>query len=1274
MERGEIRQRPHSWQSGRWMAALDPETFRLDERRLVELIAFANRFSKLLPFPGEPGDARGWEPFFTGDPARLIPGDISFIIAEIASVDASGEYLDAVGRLAEVRQDTLLEPIHHSLKRLNRWRDGLALARVRKGEKSVERALYAVVESLIEGDDKFGTSDLRVLVGCLDSNGRNKDYPRWNELRKDDGVDNDYWKPEPTGPERNPFTPPGPLEIYGLFNRTTRVIAERAEVELQASLEQSDHAPHAALMLSFLSLFSRVQADANRITGRHLDYYFRTVLRLSERPSEPDRAHVYFTPAPQAAPFVLERGAQLSAGSDATGAPILFGLDHGVEISAVEVARVASLYLERTQGDGDAPGAVASILARPVANSEDGFGAPLADPAAGWSPFGVGADGGPAENSVQAEIGLIIRSRFLLLRAGARRLTVTLNFASGAALARSVRDYVAATRKALSGPAAQAIPDEAIVASAFRFTLEGTADDRRLEAAPNLSGIADGRLAFVFTFDSAAPPLAGPAQPNAPGAPVAFPALRITFNPASETRVFAYSHFRGLRIAAVGLDVAVSGLAPLTLQTSAGAVDASKPFLPFGPLAPCGAWLVFHHPDLFWKTIDTLTLKLQWSGLPAPPDTVEAVYAGYAGGLTSESFRGSLSVLSDYRWTPVAPAGAAQGDSPSFPLFDFDGNGLAQPTSWSFGLAAFAAAAPPARALVYDQTCRAGFYRLTLTDPPMGFGQQVYPGLLTSTVMQNAAAPDSKPKPLPAAPIAPTVAAIAVDYVSRAELAVERAPTGKDPGRDEGVYSFGPFGLRTDIVDFLAFPDFGEDGYLLIGVARLPPSRAVSLLFHVEASAADCFVTARNKADETGANPVLKLRYFSGLAWKEFAASNVTQDTTESLSRSGIIGLQLPLDAAGSPAPGLEQLIWLQISVNRPGHYGRIIDIRCQAATATRVGALAAGAGSPILPPNAITGLVRKNANILAVVQPFATERGRLAEDERQFRIRVSERLRHKQRAVLPRDYESLILENFPGIGDAKCLTREEAGWYGAPSGDVVIVVAPLRIRGAGVAEPRAPEYLLREIGAFLLDRCPASVERIRVRNPEYEPVRVSAWLDFGPGGRAELLQQVRRAVDRRIAPWREDETLALPIGVGQVDLADLLTVLGDLDCDPEVRGLSLAHFYRDPAPLTPLESQAVVFNRVRDSARPGFDQNKRMPWWPWSVLVPAADHRFQLLDGPTGIDVLGLEDDFVVGWSAHDAYRPPAKAGIGNLEVDVDLLVQAGIGNLAIQDDFLVG
>ncbi|MBV8474296.1 MAG: hypothetical protein JO107_01185, partial [Hyphomicrobiales bacterium] len=508
---------------------------------------------------------------------------------------------------------------------------------------------------------------------------------------------------------------------------------------------------------------------------------------------------------------------------------------------------------------------------------------------------------------------------------------------------------------------------------------------------------------------------------------------------------------------------------------------------------------------------------------------------------------------------------------------------------------------------------------------------------------------------------------------AHAVLAVARAPTGRDPARDEGVYRFGPFANVSEIVDTQFLPDFAQDGYLWLGVRNLNPSRVVSLFFHIEARANDAVLTTSDEADAERTAPTLSLRYFSDQAWKDLPAAGVIRDTTEQLSRPGLMTLAIPVDARGAPAPSTEELTWLQLAVTQPELYGRIFDLQCGAATATRVGGPPANAGSPILPPNAIIGLTPKQPNVILVGQTFTTENGRLAEDERQFQIRVSERLRHKQRAILPRDYESLILEKFPNIGDARCLTRKEANLYGAPRGQVVIVVAPLRAPGAASLEPRVPEYMLRDIGDYLLQKCPASVDAIVVRNPDYEPLRVSAWLDCEAGDRTAIMRQARDAIDRLIAPWRDDPNAPLPIGSGSVGLADVLGALTSVDRKLEVHGLSLVHFYRDAKPLTPRAVAASPFRRLRDTARPGFGNNQSTPWWPWSVLIPAADPQLQWLDRGDGIGELGVEVDFALAWNSQTFYKSPVQAGIGNLKIDADFLVEAGVGNLAIEDDFCV-
>ena len=68
------------------------------------------------------------------------------------------------------------------------------------------------------------------------------------------------------------------LKVYA------RTVSEGSRA-LEATLsERDDHEPHYALFLAFLRLFSYARTETNTLTGRHLDFYYREVLRLRERP------------------------------------------------------------------------------------------------------------------------------------------------------------------------------------------------------------------------------------------------------------------------------------------------------------------------------------------------------------------------------------------------------------------------------------------------------------------------------------------------------------------------------------------------------------------------------------------------------------------------------------------------------------------------------------------------------------------------------------------------------------------------------------------------------------------------------------------------------------------------------------------------------------------------------------------------------------------------------------------------------------------------------
>ena len=182
--------------------------------------------------------------------------------------------------------------------------------------------------------------------------------------------------------------------------------------------------------------------------------------------------------------------------------------------------------------------------------------------------------------------------------------------------------------------------------------------------------------------------------------------------------------------------------------------------------------------------------------------------------------------------------------------------------------------------------------------------------------------------------------------------------------------------------------------------------------------------------------------------------------------------------------------------------------------------------------------VVRGNEMYVATVGP--------AEAPDRFDVRVSERLRHKQRALSPWDYERLVLQRFGAIYKAKCLgagaTRTADGEAQRERGRVEVVVIP-DIRAmlpADAFAPRAPANLLADIQAYLAERAPAAA-RVVVRNARYVAVAVRLGVRF-KAGVDERFAREQLGVDlgRFLSPWAHDEGAELMIG-GRIYASSIL-------------------------------------------------------------------------------------------------------------------------------------
>ena len=112
--------------------------------------------------------------------------------------------------------------------------------------------------------------------------------------------------------------------LYLQIERAVRRVVHRAPDCFEETLQRFPlHPPQIALFVTFLRLFlSSPGGELNDLVGRHLDFYYKDVLRLPFREHTPDRAHLLLTLSKAVERFKLERGTRFDAGKDATKVPV----------------------------------------------------------------------------------------------------------------------------------------------------------------------------------------------------------------------------------------------------------------------------------------------------------------------------------------------------------------------------------------------------------------------------------------------------------------------------------------------------------------------------------------------------------------------------------------------------------------------------------------------------------------------------------------------------------------------------------------------------------------------------------------------------------------------------------------------------------------------------------------------------------------------------------------------------------------------------------------
>ncbi|MEM6765022.1 MAG: hypothetical protein AAF655_08855 [Bacteroidota bacterium] len=646
------------------------------------------------------------------------------------------------------------------------------------------------------------------------------------------------------------------------------------------------------------------------------------------------------------------------------------------------------------------------------------------------------------------------------------------------------------------------------------------------------------------------------------------------------SRSYPYKYFQGLALQHIEIEIEVQGVKSLLLENDIGLLNPAKPFMPFGPQPKKGSKFFIGSPEVFLKSLTgtsrpEIELSLNWADLPE--EGFGNHYAEYNSVDATSPFNNNYFTVSFQK----LEGGEWQGVGSSDSLFE---NGTNEPQPEKHITLENVL---PERALNLEEFSQLstqlgrGFIRMELEND---FFHGNYAPSIT-TYVDDSTGYDHAPNQ----PYTPTLNSISLTYRSREVISFSETPFEE---RVEKLFHIEPFGWKeiypfdrnvdkkVAVVSSSIVPEFlvanGADtggtttytdaeGSLYIGLADSLPPQSVSILFQL----------AEGSADPELPQQEVVWSYLIHNEWFDFKTAEILSDTTNGLLTSGIISFALPREVNDMHTSLASSTFWIKASVaNHTAAISKAIAIMPQAVKATFDLKEENDSNRLTVPlaAESIGKLQERQAAIKKVLQPFASFNGKIAEqveapaavtgddifrkEYNEYYVRLSERLRHKNRGITIYDYERIILQVFPDIYKVKCLnhTRIKTDSYDASEhapGHVKLIVLP-NLQNRNAVDPMRPRVSLNTLTEIRDHIQPLISDfiQLEVKNPDFEEVRVHFKVKFHPAQDANrgfyetlLIQSIRQF----LAPWIYEEGEDLSLG-GKIHRSLILNHLEEQD------------------------------------------------------------------------------------------------------------------------------
>ncbi|MDH7444137.1 baseplate J/gp47 family protein [Aquimarina sp. 2201CG14-23] len=908
--------------------------------------------------------------------------------------------------------------------------------------------------------------------------------------------------------------------------------------------------PHLTLFAAFLKLTSFSQERLNSLSKKHLDFYYKEVLKLDNKAPVEDKVHILFELAKNSTEVRIEEKTSLDGGKDKNGTKRIYKTQEEIIVNKTSVASLRNVFHEEGVG----------IKSAFVANSYDGIGEDFPEDEIRWWPFGYPTDTPGATQDSEAypdlpfaKTGFGLSSPVLLLKEGKRTITFTCELSPFKTSTINVNDF----------------PDAvAVFFSGEKEWIEGT-------ILPSDSAIVSGELKLVVELNEGLDPVIGyNKEVLLEPYDTADPVVRFVIkNSTTDDKGHRFQQlFSNTVVDNITINVSIDAIQDITVENDLGVLDASKPFYPFGPQPKKGSNFFIGLPEALDKNWTKINIDFDWKDKPNLEDNYTAYRTEFVKSISKDRytltlnengaignpknlvpivdnenhFTAEVQVLDNGVWDSKdlnhLLFSAANRDTSSIEItktattkpgnkdfFDFSVKPFGQFKPFSpfsqFGRDSFVSQTKQPPKEKFTAAVKKGFVKLILNQ---SFLHDLFPRIFSVALSKENVSNTL----IPNAPYTPQIETIKVGYDAQASTEDNNVklfhehPFGVSE-EDKELKNTSVLATTNRVIKLL--PTY-KNGSLFIALENAENLQSVSLLIQTLEGSENPETTNDFIEGEK-----LEWSILCDNEWLSLNADYILANNTDNFLRSGIVKFSIPKQATQENTKLPSGYFWLKIDNPRDfDTVSQLIDIKSQAVLArfenneNDVSHLQYG-----IPAGTISKLVERLANVKGATQEYGSFDGKPEETDKEFYRRISERLRHKQRAITIWDYEHLVLQEFPDIYKVNCLNHTSLTSFLSP-GDVTLVVIP-NIINQNVYDPYKPRISKakrNEIQDFINQLNTLHVSA-QVINPIYKEVKVILKAKFYEGKDENFYStQLQKDIAKLLAPWAFEETSIIDFGI----------------------------------------------------------------------------------------------------------------------------------------------